>query len=100
VVEGRRRGEEGARRPRVSGCVAGGQGVVEEAGINFLQAAREPWQRIKLLHATKAMEKRCPEKFCICEEKRLFFLRSAVATQGLPSNILFQVWWSRKKRVR
>ena len=44
VVEGRRGGEEGARRPRGSGCVAGGQGVVEEVGILFLQAAREPWQ--------------------------------------------------------
>jgi hypothetical protein len=43
----------------------------------------------RALHVTKeAMEKCCPEKFCICEEK-LFFsekLRSAVATQGLPSD--------------
>jgi len=30
-------------------------------------------RRIGLLHVTKAMEKRCPEKFCICEEKRLFY---------------------------
>jgi len=29
-------------------------------------------RRIGLLHVTKAMEKRCPEKFCICEEKQLF----------------------------
>jgi hypothetical protein len=35
--------------------------------------SRTTARRIGLLHVTKeAMEKRCPEKFCICEEKRLF----------------------------
>jgi hypothetical protein len=43
AVEGRHKGE-GARRPRGSGCVAGEQGMVEEAGPLFLQAAHEPQQ--------------------------------------------------------
>ena len=76
---------------------AGGGG---RSRYNFLQAAREPWQRESGFYMQQKQWRSAALKSFAFVKRSGFFMRSAVATQGLPSNILFQVWWSRKKRVR